>query len=112
MGTEFRTSSGLAVSGLLGAGYLHSFSTATEYTFSNGQYKKKRDWGNARITPTLSLEAGYYLIKSIPNSPKIFIRYQSWIEYPYSPGFIPLMTHINLHLGIRIILTKGLGNEK
>lgn len=111
LGAEYRTPIGLAFSGLLGIGYLHTFATAAEYTFSNGEYTKKGDRGNARITPTFSLETGYYLHKSKPNSPKIFIRYQSWIEYPYSPDFIPLMTHINLHVGIRIIFPNGSGNE-
>jgi len=38
------------------------------------------------------------------NSPKIFMRYQSWAEYPYSPDFIPVMTHINLHLGAKFFI--------
>jgi hypothetical protein len=51
--------------------------------------------------PSLSLGAGYRLKRESAESPEIFMLYQSWAEYPYSPGFIPLMTHISLHLGFK-----------
>jgi hypothetical protein len=106
LGYEYRTGFGLALSGLLGVGYLHTFATTEEFTFKNGQYVKKTDRGNARFFPSLSIDAGYYLFKESERSPKIFIRYQSWIEYPYSPDFIPVMTHINLHAGVRFFITN------
>lgn len=103
-GYEYRFKNGLALSGLLGVGYLHTFATAEEFTFTIGQYEKKADKGNARLYPSFSLDIGYYLKMNEKNSPKIFIRYQSWAEYPYSPEFIPVMTHINLHIGAKFFI--------
>jgi len=88
----------------LGLGYMHTFATTEEFTFSNGHYEKKTDKGNARLYPSLSFDIAYYLKKTEKNSPKIFIRYQSWVEYPYSPDFIPVMTHINLHIGAKFFI--------
>jgi hypothetical protein len=111
-GYEYRLKFGLAFSGLLGVGYMHTFATTEEFSFSNGQYEKKTDKGNARFFPSLSIDMGYYLKKNEKNSPKIFIRYQSWVEYPYSPDFIPLMTHINLHIGAKLFIpSKTKKNE-
>lgn len=103
-GYEYRLNFGLAFSALLGAGYLHTFTDTEEYTFVNGQYEKKEDRGNSRLYPSLSFDIGYYLKKDKPNSSMIFLRYQSWLEYPYSPGFIPAMSHINIHLGTTFFL--------
>ncbi|MBP9923718.1 MAG: hypothetical protein KBF92_07800 [Bacteroidia bacterium] len=106
LGYEYRLQSGIAFTGLLGIGYLHTFATAEEFTFSNGHYEKRADKGNARLYPSLSLDIGYYLKSTEKNSPKLFIRYQSWAEYPYSPDFIPVMTHINMHFGVKIFINK------
>ncbi len=102
LGYEYRLKIGLAFSGRVGLGYLHSFATKQEFSFDNGTYKAKADRGNARIAPSLSIDAGYYFRKAISNSPEIFIRYETWAEYPYSPGFIPVMLHTNFHIGARI----------
>jgi hypothetical protein len=107
LGYEYRFKSGLTFEGLLGVGYMHTFATTEEFTFSNGQYKRKADKGNARLYPSFSIDIGYYLKRKESNSPKIFIRYQSWVEYPYSPDFIPVMTHINLHVGARFFINRN-----
>lgn len=104
LGYEYRLKFGLAFSGLLGVGYMHTFATAEEFTFTNGQYVKKVDKGNARLYPSFSLDIGYYLKKADESSPKIFIRYQAWAEYLYSPDFIPVMTHINLQVGAKFLI--------
>ncbi|MEY3442458.1 MAG: hypothetical protein RLZZ519_739 [Bacteroidota bacterium] len=101
---EYRFKPGLALQGMLGIGYMHSFRTAPEFDFVNGEYVAKNDAGSARLYPSLSMDIGYYLQKENAYSPKIFLRYQSWVEFPYSPGFIPVMTHINLHLGAKFFL--------
>ncbi len=106
LGFEYRMTSGLSFTGLFGLGYMHTFATTEEFTFSDGQYSKKADKGNARLFPSLSLDIGYYLRASEAISPRIFIRYQAWAEYPYSPDFIPVLTHINLHAGVKFFLTK------
>ncbi len=106
LGYEYRLKFGLSFQALLGIGYMHTFSTAKEYTFSNGKYEQKADKGNARLFPSFSLDMGYYLKKTEKNSPKIFIRYQSWVEYPYSPDFISVMSHINFHLGAKFYINR------
>jgi hypothetical protein len=105
LGYEYRLRSGFAFEGLFGIGYMHTFATTEEFTFTNGKYEKKSDKGNARLYPSLSFDAGYYLKKTETNSLKVFIRYQAWAEYPYSPDFIPVMTHINLHVGAKFFIT-------
>jgi hypothetical protein len=102
---EYRWKPGISITGLLGIGYMHTFATTEEFTFSDGRYEKKADKGNARLFPSFSIDMGYYIKKTERNSPKIFVRYQSWAEYPYSPDFIPVMTHISLHAGVKFYLT-------
>lgn len=112
LGYEYRMSGGFAVAGLFGLGYMHTFATTEEFTFSGGQYEKKTDKGNARLFPSLSFDIGYYLHTVEPYSTKIFLRYQAWAEYPYSPDFIPVLTHINLHAGVKFFLLKSSGNHE
>ena len=106
LGYEFRMKQGLAFEGEFGLGYMHTFGAGEEFSFSNGNYVSKADLGNSRLFPSLSLGIGYYLQPDQRRCPEIFIRYQSWAEFPYSPGFIPVMTHINLHAGIRFFIVK------
>ncbi|HBS88176.1 MAG: hypothetical protein A2W91_05125 [Bacteroidetes bacterium GWF2_38_335] len=106
LGYERTLKSGLAFEGLFGIGYMHTFATTEEFSFSDGQYLKKTDKGNARLFPSFSIDIGYYLKKGEINNGKIFIRYQLWAEYPYSPDFIPVMTHVNLHVGAKFFINK------
>lgn len=103
LGYETRTRFGLSFAGLFGLGYLRTYVTQPEYIFQNGSYVRRPDKGNGRLMPSLSLETGYYF-NPTRRSAQLFVRYQSWVEYPYSPGFIELMSHINLHLGVRFTL--------
>lgn len=41
LGYEYRLKNGIALSGLLGIGYMQTFVTTEEFTFSNGRYEKK-----------------------------------------------------------------------
>ena len=101
LGYDYRFDFGLNLKSAFGLGYMHSFTTRTEYQLEDGSYQPAPDRGNARVMPSLSLGMGYRFKPSDPLSPEIFTMYQAWLEYPYSPGFIPLMTHTNLHLGIK-----------
>jgi hypothetical protein len=103
LGYETRTRFGLSFCGMIGVGYLRTYVTQPEYIFQNGSYVRRPDKGNGRLMPSLSLETGYYF-KPARRSTQLFVRYQSWVEYPYSPGFIELMSHINLHLGVRFTI--------
>ena len=101
IGFDFKTNFGLNLKSKLGVGYLHTFTTKQEFQFENGQYESRGDRGNSRVMLSLSFGLGYRLNKKESESPEIFMLYQSWIEYPYSPEFIPLMSHTNLHLGFK-----------
>lgn len=108
---EIRFRNGLALQGMFGLGYTHTFATQPEFIHTPDGYKRRTDRGNARFSPSISLQAGYYF-NSTASSPKLFLQYQAWIEYPYSPGFIPVMTHINLHIGYRFFIkTKNSFHE-
>lgn len=99
LGYDYKFNFGLNLKTSLGIGYMHSFTTQKEYKFENGSYQSARDKGNSRVMFSLGTGIGYRLHKNNPLSTEIFIMYQSWAEYPYSPGFIPLMTHTSLQLG-------------
>jgi len=105
LGLDYKFRFGLNAKALIGLGYMHSFATQQEYVLRNGIYMSKPDLGNARLIPSLSIGAGYRLSKKKENSPELFVLYQSWLEYPYSPGFIPVMTHINLQIGAKFYFT-------
>jgi len=106
LGFEYRMTSGLSFTGLFGLGYMHTFAT-TGYSVFYRSHTLCKDYRYSWHDDTsLSLDIGYYLRASEAISPRIFIRYQAWAEYPYSPDFIPVLTHINLHAGVKFFLTK------
>lgn len=106
LGFDYKTSFGLNLKSKLGMGYLRTYTTRQEYQFVNGRYESRGDKGNSRFMPSLTLGLGYDLRKRDPYSPELFLLYQSWLEYPYSPGFIPVMAHTNIHFGARIYTSK------
>jgi hypothetical protein len=107
LGYERRLPNGLSFSGLLGVGYMRTYAVSEEFVFENDQYIQKADTGNSRFFPSLSVDTGYYLKKQEKDSPRIFIRYQAWAEYPYSPDFIPIMSHVNLHVGVKFFIKRN-----
>jgi len=104
---DYIFSFGLVLKARFGLGFLHTFATQEEYQFKDGEYVNGPDWGNIRLMPVFSLGLGYQLDKASADSPELFVLYKSWVEYPYSPGFIPIMTHINLNLGIRFYIKRN-----
>ena len=111
IGYDYKFGFGLNAKALFGLGYLHTFTTQQEYRFENGEFVKGADRGNARFMPSLSIGAGYRFDKNDDNPVEIFLLYQSWIEYPYSPGFIPVMTHICLQAGIKFFILTNRPDE-
>lgn len=107
IGVDYQTGFGVNIKTKLGLGYLHTFTTQQEYQFNGSTYESKGDRGNARVMPSFTIGLGYNLQKNNPLSTEIFFLYQSWIEYPYSPGFIPLMSHTNIHLGTKFYPSKA-----
>lgn len=107
VGVDYQTKAGINIKSKLGFGYLHTFATQQEFQFNGNHYESKADRGNVRIMPSLTFGLGYKLDRSNPQSTELYLLYQSWVEYPYSPGFIPLMTHTNLHLGTKLYPFKS-----
>lgn len=101
LGFDFKTGFGLNLKSALGAGYLRTYTTRQEFQFKDGRYKSSTDRGNSRIMPSFTLGLGYQPKSSNSQATEFFVLYQSWLEYPYSPGFIPLMSHTNLQLGAK-----------
>lgn len=101
LGYEWRAGFGVSLAATLGVAYLRTYTTGPEFQFKNGAYIRRPDKGNGRVMPSLSFDAGYHL-GGEPRRTQLFLRYRSWIEYPYSPGFIEVMSHIDLHVGVRI----------
>jgi hypothetical protein len=85
---------------------MHSFRTQKEYQFKNGSYESRRDKGSGRAMVSFGTGLGYRTEKKNNYSPEIFVMYRGWAEYPYSPGFIPVMTHTNLQLGTKFFIHK------
>lgn len=106
LGYDYKFNFGLNIKTSVGIGYMHSFRTQKEYQFKNGSYESRPDKGNGRATFSLGTGLGYRLQKKNKYSPEIFMMYQGWAEYPYSPGFIPVMTHTNLQLGTKFFIDK------
>lgn len=104
LGYDYRFDFGLNLKALFGLGYLQTFAVSDEYQFKDGEYVLGKDRGNARLMPSLSIGAGYRIKPHEEHSPEVFLLYQSWLEYPYSPGFIPLMTHIDLMIGMKFFI--------
>jgi hypothetical protein len=104
-GYDYKFGFGLNLKTALGVGYMHTFTTQQEYRLINGHYEQKPDKGNSRVMPSFSLGLGFRLKKG-NTSPELFTNYQTWLEYPYSPGFIPLMAHTNLHVGFKFFIAK------
>lgn len=106
LGVDYKTGTGLNLKTKIGLGYLRTYATQQEFQLKNGQYESKKDRGNGRLMPSFTVGLGYDLRKDDPYSPEIFTLYQAWIEYPYSPGFIPLMGHGSVHIGTRFYTSK------
>ena len=106
LGYDHKLNIGINIKSQFGIGYMHSFSTQKEYRFSGGQYKASPDKGNSRLISSLALGLGYRFHKNDVYSPEAFVLYQGWAEYPYSPGFIPIMPHLNLQAGAKFYLPK------
>jgi hypothetical protein len=104
LGYDYRMGFGLSLKALLGVGYLHTFSTEEEYQFEDGQYSGGKDVGNPRLMPSLTVGLGFRTNPKNPNSPEIMLLYRSWVEFPYSPGFIPVMSHTDLSIGLKFYI--------
>ena len=101
LGYDYKIDFGATLKTGIGVGYLHSFNVKEKYRFEAGSYSKKADTGNSRFTPLISFGLGYRFNPDNFNSTELFAKQQYWLELPYSPGFIPLMSHANTMVGAK-----------
>jgi len=104
LGYDYKFHFGLNLKALFGLGYLQTFTTQREYQFKNGTYVSENDWGDPHVMPMFSLGLGYRFNPEQTKSTEFFLIYNSWVEYPYSPGFIPVMTHAGLEMGVKFYI--------
>lgn len=102
LGYDYKIDFGMNLKTGVGVGYLHTFSVKEEYLFKNGDYAKKTDMGNSRFTPSLFFGLGYRFAPNDFDYAEIYAKQQYWLEMPYSRGFIPLMSHSNSAIGIKL----------
>lgn len=107
LGFDLTFNFGLNLKSTVGLGYMHTFATQEEFQFKDGQYKRGWDRGNPRIIPSFGVGFGYRVNPKKTKSAEVFVMYQGWLEYPYSPGFIPLMSHTNLLIGSKFYPFKN-----
>lgn len=89
-----------------GIGYMHSFGVRDEYRFNDNGYKLNRDKGNSRFLSSISLGLGHRFNPNDFDSDEVFFLQEYWLEIPYSPGFIPIMSHSNSLLGAKLSTKK------
>ncbi|WP_044102269.1 hypothetical protein [Neolewinella persica] len=107
LGVTYNITKNVNLKAALGGGYMRTYTTGPEYTLVEGALLKRADQGNSRLMPSLTLGLGYRLRPQKTGSPEFFVLHKTWLEYPYSPGFIPLMSHTNLHLGAKLFPFKN-----
>lgn len=71
------------VLGRFGLGYLHQFAGKTVYTFQDGTYKEKTDFGSPALLTSLALSCEYE-IKKTEYSPAVFLTFMSSAKLPFS----------------------------
>ena len=106
IGYDYKLPIGLKLKSNIEIGYIHTFATQDEFQFKNGHYVNNPDKGNSRFMPMVSLGLGHIIKKEKQPKSEIYLMYKSWVEYPYSPGFISTMAHINLEVGYKIYLDR------
>lgn len=85
----------------IGIGYLHTFSASKQYELdSNGEFTEKSTQGRPHAMISAAIGLGYDFSTIFGKEFMIYLKYQPFIELPYSDdNSIPLMIHTSLHLG-------------
>jgi len=85
------------VSGMLGAGYLHSIPATGRFRqLPNGSYESFGKLGRAQAMLGFTLGLDY----PISPSNRIFTRFQTLVQTPFVPGYVPLLPVNQFHLGL------------
>lgn len=104
IGYDYRFSFGLHLKALIGIGYMLTMNTQEVYAFQHGEFHRTTNSLMSKLQATFSIGAGYRIFKDRISSPELFFLYQSGVIYPFSADFIPIMSQVNVHLGVKIPL--------
>lgn len=101
LGYDYKIDFGANLKTGVGIGYMHTFNVKEAYQLENGSFVESPSRGNSRFTPSLSFGLGYRFNPDDFETTEVFLKQQYWLEIPYSPGFIPLMSHTNTMIGAK-----------
>jgi len=83
IGYRYKINKRLNIQGRFGLGYLHYFAAKTVYTYQDGTFKEKTNFGSPTLMVSLSAALEYKL-KQKSNSPVVFISFMSAAKVPFS----------------------------
>jgi hypothetical protein len=87
----------------IGAGYLHAIADSKIFKLqSDGNYKKKFNWGRPQVMAGLSIGIG----KSFSNGKAVFLKYQQRLQAPFIKSYVPLLPENMMHIGLTIPVHK------
>lgn len=83
------------------AGYLHAIPLTEQAKLnSDGEYEIKNGLG--RPQAMFGFQAGIsYLVKGLKSKPSLFLQYHVWLQFPFVPGYVPLLPNGSVHFGMR-----------
>lgn len=110
-GYRYLLKNGLFAEGTLGAGYIHSLPDVQQFTFKDGRYVRKKNWGRPEVMITTGIGVGYDLEKKSHLPMRIFIQYQFWLQAPFINNYVPLLPNTALHLGVRYLFNCKKNND-
>lgn len=97
---------GLFIDASICVGYLHSFILADQAKLNfGGNYETKNGVGRAQAMAGLTPGFGYrFQLKDRMVS--VFTNYQVWLQFPFVPGYVPILPNGSVHLGARVAINK------
>lgn len=82
-----------------GLGYLHAIPATQIFELNHsGLYERKTNWGRPQALASLSLSAGYQLPGGA--SPRLFVAYQVYFQYPFVNEYVPVLPNSAVHAGV------------
>lgn len=98
---RFTAESGLFGEVHVGVGYSHDFNAYETFVFKDGSYQKQKQSGKGTFIGGAGLGSGYGLEGDGNYIISPFVRYEGWLQLPYSK-FQKVLPHTLFHLGTRI----------
>lgn len=100
---------GLSAEARLGGGYLHAVPDLQVFEWRDGQYRRKKTIGRAQFMASFAAGLGYR-IGTAPDTPRVFVDYQFFLQMPFVKNYVPLLPNTALHLGVAFPFFKAQNN--